>query len=118
MRILTAALLLAAALPAAAQSGARPLPPGSVPLADVPPPPPLQEESKSPAPEPKVTVRRDGDDEIQEYRVNGKLYMMKVTPKHGIPYVLVDEKGDGTFSKQDNTLDPHVRVPQWVLLTF
>ncbi len=118
MRILTAALLLAAAFGAGAQSGARPLPPGSVPFVEAPPPPPLQDEAKSPTPEPQVTTRHEGDDEIQEYRINGKLYMQKVAPKHGIAYVLVDQKGDGTFSKQDNTLDPHVRVPQWVLLTF
>ena len=37
--------------------------------------------------------------------MNGKLYMMRVTPKNGRPYVLMDHKGDGTFSKQDNTLD-------------
>jgi len=30
----------------------------------------------------------------------------------------VDHKGDGTFTKQDNTLDTGVRVPQWVLLEF
>ena len=118
MRILTAALLAAAAFSAAAQSGPRPLPPGSVPLADPPPPPPLADDAKSQAPEPQVTVRHEGDDEIQEYRINGKLYMQRVTPKHGMAYVLVDQKGDGTFTKQDNTLDPHVRVPQWVLLTF
>ena len=54
----------------------------------------------------------------QEYRVRGKVYMQRVTPKHGRPYVLMDHKGDGTFTKQDNTLDNGVRVPQWVLLEF
>ena len=116
MRILTAALLLSAALAAGAQSGARPLPPGSVPLADPPPPPELKDDAKSP--EPQVTVRHEGDQEIQEYRINGKLYMQRVTPRGGKPYVLMDQRGDGTFTKQDNTLDPHVRVPQWVLLEF
>ncbi|HUL95265.1 MAG TPA: DUF2782 domain-containing protein [Usitatibacter sp.] len=116
MRILTAALLAAIAFPVAAQSGARPLPPGSVPLAEPPPPPELREDTK--APEPQVTVRHEGEEEIQEYRINGKLYMQRVTPKHGKPYILMDQKGDGTFTKQDNTIDPHVRVPQWVLVEF
>jgi len=30
----------------------------------------------------------------------------------------MDNKGDGTFTKLDNTLDNGVRVPQWVLLEF
>jgi hypothetical protein len=44
--------------------------------------------------------------------------MMRVTPKHGRPYVLMDNKGDGTFSRLDQTLDGQVRVPQWVLVEF
>jgi len=71
-----------------------------------------------PALEPQVTVRTEGEQTIQEYRVRGKLYMQRVTPKHGKPYILMDHKGDGTFTKQDNTLDNGVRVPQWVLLEF
>ncbi len=43
--------------------------------------------------------------------------MMKVTPAHGRPYVLIDHKGDGQFARQDN-LDSGLRVPQWVLLEF
>ena len=43
--------------------------------------------------------------------------MLKVTPPHGVPYYLVDQKGDGQFSRQDN-LDSGVRVPQWVLIRF
>jgi hypothetical protein len=30
----------------------------------------------------------------------------------------MDHKGDGTFTKQDNTLDSGVRVPMWVLVEF
>ncbi len=44
--------------------------------------------------------------------------MQRVTPKHGVPYVLMDMKGDGTFMRQDNPLDSGVRVPQWVLMEF
>jgi hypothetical protein len=116
MRIVLAAILLAVALPAAAQSGARPRPPGAVPLDEPPPPPPMVQ--TDPALEPQVTIRKEGEQEIQEYRVKGKLFMQRVTPKHGKPYILMDHRGDGTFTKQDNTLDPGVRVPQWVLLEF
>jgi len=115
MRSLIALALLSAAFAAGAQSQARPLPPGSRPLEE-PPPMPIVE--PDPALQPQVTIRHEGDKEIQEYRINGKLYMMRVTPKGGHPYVLIDHKGDGTFSKQDNTLTPNVAVPQWVLVEF
>ena len=116
MRTLLALVLLAVALDAASQSTARSRPPGTMPL-DEPPPPPAMVET-DPALEPQVTLRTEGDQTIQEYRVKGKLYMQRVTPKNGRPYILMDHKGDGTFTKQDNTLDNGVRVPQWVLLEF
>ena len=116
MRTTLALLLLAAALDATAQSAARARPPGTMPLDEPPPPPALVE--TDPALEPQVTVRVEGDNTIQEYRMGGKVYMQRVTPKGGRPYMLIDHKGDGTFTRQDNTLDSGNRVPQWVLLEF
>jgi hypothetical protein len=116
MRIFLALILAVLAFPLAAQSTARPRPPGTIPLEEPPPPPPMTEAPA--AIEPLVTIRQEGDQTIQEYRVHGKLYMQKVIPKHGRPYILMDHKGDGTFTRQDNTLDSGVRVPQWVLLEF
>jgi len=116
MRKLLVLMLLVAAFDAGAQSTARPRPPGTMPLDEAPPPPPLVE--SDPSIEPQVTTRIDGDKTIQEYRVHGKLYMQKVTPRNGPAYILTDQRGDGTFSKQDNTLDNGNRVPQWVLLEF
>jgi len=112
-----AALLVAAVLPVAAQSTERSKPPGTVPLEEVPPPPPPPLTSR-PVPEPEITVRTEGEQTVQEYRMHGKLYMKRVTPKHGVPYILMDLKGDGTFTRQDNPLDSGVRVPQWVLMEF
>lgn len=116
MKIIFAALLSVLAMDAMAQSTARSRPQGTVPLDEAPPPPAMVE--TDPALEPQTTTRMEGEQSIQEYRVRGKLYMQRVTPKHGRPYVLMDQKGDGTFTKQDNTLDNGVRVPQWVLLEF
>lgn len=116
MRILIAAILLAVVLPAAAQSGARPRPPGTMPLDEPPPPPPMVQ--TDPALEPQVSIRTEGEQSVQEYRIKGKLYMQRVTPKNGRPYILVDHRGDGTFTKLDNTIDSGVRVPQWVLAEF
>ena len=115
MRLLIATLAFAFAAGAFAQSQPRPLPPGTKPLEEPPPPPAVVE--SDPALEPQVTIRKEGDRTIAEYRIKGKLYMMKVTPAHGRPYVLIDHKGDGQFARQDN-LDSGLRVPQWVLLEF
>jgi hypothetical protein len=112
--IITLAMLTAFAFQVPAQSTERARPPGTMPLNEAPPPPAMTD----PALEPDVTTRTEGDQTIQEYRVKSKLYMQRVTPKGGKPYILMDHKGDGTFSKQDNTLDNGVRVPQWVLLEF
>jgi len=115
--VLAAVFATAAVLPLFAQSTERAKPPGTVPLEEVPPPPPLSVEPDN-GPAPQVTTRTEGDQTIQEYRINGRLFMQRVTPKHGHPYVLMDNKGDGTFVRQDNPLDSGVKVPQWVLLEF
>ncbi|MBC8024066.1 MAG: DUF2782 domain-containing protein [Burkholderiales bacterium] len=116
MRLLLAVSLTALAFAAGAQSTARPRPAGTVPLDEPPPPPPMTQADKSL--EPQVTRREADDQQVEEYRVRGKLYMQRVTPKGGRPYVLMDHKGDGSFTKQDNTIDGHLSVPQWVLMEF
>ena len=115
MRLFLATVVLVFAAGALAQSAPRPRPPGTVPLEEPPPPPAVVE--SDPALEPQVTIRKEGENTVSEYRIKGRLYMMKVTPAHGRPYVLVDHKGDGQFARQDN-LDSGLRVPQWVLLEF
>lgn len=82
------------------------------PLPEPPPPPPGYQ--PDPALEPQVVIRKQGEDTVEEFRVNGQLYMIKVTPPHGVPYYLIDRKGDGHF-EQLNTLDSRPSVPQWVI---
>ncbi len=67
--------------------------------------------------QPEVTISQEAGQQVEEYRANGKLYMIKITPKHGVPYYLVDERGDGKFARQES-LDSGMRVPRWVLFTF
>ena len=110
MRRVMLAVLVAVALPVWAQSGP---PPGSQPIPEPPPPPPGIDSPD----EPQVTITKRGEDRVEEHRVNGKLYMIKVTPPHGIPYYLVDDNGDGTWSRREST-DSGVRVPRWVVKTF
>jgi hypothetical protein len=114
MRTLIALLLIALTLPAYAE-GAKPLPKD---LQTVPEPPAAPAGMElDPAFEPQVNIIKRGEETVEEYRIGGKLYMLKVTPPHGVSYYLVDSKGDGQFSRQDN-LDSGVRVPQWVLMRF
>lgn len=106
----TVPLTLALFLAAPALAGDRP---PLEPLPDIPPPPGMVDN----VPEPQVTITQQGEDKIEEYRVNGRLYMIKVTPAHGRPYYLVDSRGDGAFRRHDD-LSPNFQVPMWVIFQF
>jgi len=103
-------LFAALALNVAAQTR----PPQLEPIPEPPPPPAgsLNEEL-----EPQVTITRRGEDKVEEFRMSGKLYMLKVTPPHGVPYYLLDNVGDGSWVRQ-NSIESGVRVPMWVIGTF
>jgi len=66
-----------------------PIPPEDT--ADVPIPPKIPGEQI----EPTVTIREEEDRTIEEYRFNGQVYMVKITPRGGIPYYYIDTDGDG-----------------------
>jgi hypothetical protein len=91
-------------------------------LQPLPEPPPMPEGAAQaagdPASQPQVTVRRTGGDVIEEYRVGGRLVMIRVTPAHGVPYVLTDPRGDGLFTHRRDSLEAPPVVPMWVLFTF
>ena len=72
-------------------------------------------QDEAPSPEPEVTIRQDGDKTIQEYRVNGFLYAIKITPKVGKPYFLVRADGDSNFIRSDN---PDMLIPQWEIFRW
>lgn len=84
--------------------------------AEPPPPPPMPAEDAQgmAADEPQVTIRKEKDRTVAEYRLNGRLYMMKVTQSNGLTYWLVDERGDGQFTRRDS-LDSGLRAPMWVI---
>lgn len=132
MRIVFALLLMGMAFGASAQApGDRGLPtdqstqgkPASKPrqlqqLQPVPePPPPPAGLELDPALEPQVTIQRRGVETVEEYRVNGRLYMIKVTPSHGIPYYMIDDVGRGDFVYRDS-YDTRTRPPMWVIHQF
>lgn len=96
-----------------AQSPATPAAPTQ---ATIPPPPMIEEGTSAIQPEPEVRIIQKGDDKVEEYRLNGQLYMIKVIPVIGIPYYLVDEEGNGQMKQ----IDPNRRlvIPSWVLIRF
>jgi hypothetical protein len=110
MRKFLSILLFAVALPAWADD----TPKNLQPAPDPGPPPEVSDDQSL---EPQITIVKRGTDTIEEYRVNGRLYMMKVTPKNGIPYYLVDETGGGTLIPR-GSLDTGVRPPMWVIYSW
>jgi hypothetical protein len=112
LAILAAALAVGITLTAAAEPA--PPPPELQPLPEAPAPPP--EIANDPELEPQITIVRREKETVEEYRVNGRLTMVKVTPLHGRPYYLV-AGNDGTFVRRDS-LDTGLRVPLWVLFSF
>ncbi|KAF0861918.1 DUF2782 domain-containing protein [Pseudomonas sp. LD120] len=70
----------------------------------------------APSADPQVTIRTEGDKTIQEYRQNGFLYAIKVTPKGGKPYFLVRADGsDGNFIRSDQ---PDMLIPSWKIFEW
>jgi len=70
----------------------------------------------APSADPEVTIRTEGDKTIQEYRQNGFLYAIKVTPKVGKPYFLVRADGsDGNFIRSDQ---PDMLIPAWKIFEW
>jgi len=49
---------------------------------------------------PAVSIRTEKNgDRVEEYRQNGVLYMVKVTPERGVPYYLMDTDGNGRLNR-------------------
>lgn len=90
-----------------------PIPPADA--EDVPIPPKIQEEQIGPT----VTIREEEERMIEEYRLDGQVYMVKVTPRGGIPYYYIDTDGDGTLEldMDQSAMNPvqpvHWKVKEW-----
>ena len=98
LAVLATAPVLAAPAP---PSGLEPAPGGAPEVGDAPP----------------VVIKPSGRGEVEEYRVNGRIYMLKITPKIGKPYYLVDQKGEGFFTRRD-TFDGGLQPPMWKAKEF
>jgi hypothetical protein len=90
-------------------------------LIEPPPPPehynpPEAPDIQEPTYEPEVTITTKGKEIHEEYRVNGRLYMIKIIPGQGKPYYLIDNMGNGQFTRSD--LEPQFTIPMWVIKSF
>lgn len=109
MRRLLAIVLAAFACGAFAQA------PGKLePLPEAPPPPPGVENLTPP--EPSVTIEQPAGEQVEEIREGGQVVAIKVTPRHGKPYYLVDTTGNGNWVRR-SSLDG-IAVPQWPIKTW
>lgn len=96
------------------QAGEEEAPPVAAPEA---PEPPLPVQSGEVL-EPDIKIIRREKETVQEYRVGGKLYKVKVIPDVGPPYYLIDVDGDGQLDVQKNDADKQGHVNVWKLLEW
>jgi len=66
----------------------------------------------------RVTIEGPDSGIVQELRVNGQLYAIRITPKKGYPYYLVDSDGDGSLETRNNDLGEKLLIPTWVLKSW
>lgn len=90
-------------------------------VVESPPPLPVEDTAGSDSrklPEPAVTIIHKDEATIEEYRVNGQLRYVKITPKKGKPYYLIDKDGDGQMESRHSDLDGVPPINQWLLLEW
>ncbi len=79
---------------------------------------PMPEVMQGNVPGPEITITTSGGrTSVEEYRVNGRLYMIKITPAKGFPYYLIDTDGDGDLDSRRNDLQGRP-VNQWILFRW
>jgi hypothetical protein len=66
-----------------------------------------------------ITITRKGNKTIHEYRVNGKIYKIKIIPDIGPAYYFVDPDGDGEMEEvSESDLDKLIKINQWTIFSW
>ena len=66
-----------------------------------------------------ITITRQGEKTIHEYRVNGKIYKIKVIPDIGPAYYYIDPDGDGEMEEvSESDLDSLIKINQWTIFSW
>jgi hypothetical protein len=82
-------------------------------------PPPIPPKVPGEEIEPSVVISEREGERIEEYSLNGRVYMVKITPVKGPPYYYRDEDGDGQLElrESDRAMNPvrpvYWRVKEW-----
>ncbi|MDH4020074.1 MAG: DUF2782 domain-containing protein [Xanthomonadales bacterium] len=81
-----------------------------------PPIPPIPPKVPGEELEPSVVITEREGQRVEEYRQNGRTYMVKITPVKGPAYYYLDEDGDGELElrESDRKLNP-VQPVYWKL---
>ena len=89
-------------------------------LQPVPEPPPIPEQLQSgEVMDPDVRIVRREQATVTEYRINGRLRAIKVTPDGNFPaYYLYDTDGDGRLDQRRARFEPDLLIPNWVILSW
>ncbi|MEO5702916.1 MAG: DUF2782 domain-containing protein [Gammaproteobacteria bacterium] len=88
-------------------------------LLPVPEPPEIPQAVQSGEPlEPEVTIIQRDEETVEETRINGRLYKIKITPRVGPAYYLFDTDGDGVLETRGNNDITDANIPQWVLFSW
>ena len=85
--------------------------------AEVPRPPEMSSKPYNDELEPTVTIKTEGDREVEEYRVRGRLFALRVKVKGAPAYWLVDMDGSGRMLPGQG-IGPTISVPKWVITEF
>ena len=67
---------------------------------------------------PDVTLHEHQNRTVQEYRINGRLYKVRITPSVGPSYYLMDQDGSGDMSWNSGSGPATTQVPQSVLMSW
>jgi hypothetical protein len=84
-------------------------------LEPLPEPPPLP--AGAAADEPRVRIPVQEGDTIEPVRRGGVVVAVKVTPRGGRPYFLIDTSGNGNWMRRDS-LDTGLAVPMFPIHEF
>lgn len=68
--------------------------------------------------EPQVEIKEHENRTVEEYRINGNLYMIKIKPRYGPAYYLVDDTGTGELEFRRDTAGRDMLIPKWTLMTW
>lgn len=82
------------------------------------PQPPTARELEEGLPGSQITIIRREHDVVEEFRLNGRLYMVRITPNRGRPYYLIDTTGDGLLDARREIFDASTTVNRWRLFSW